>query len=316
MRHGIRRDNVGETQPLLAARKGRSMPEPRRTRHRASLVAGLALVTAVTASACGGSVEVPTPSGSRTVQLPSVSVSVPSISVPSVPTPSISLPTEGESPGTTAPPETTAPPDPTPTVTQTETETETTEPTPAPTETVTETAEPTPEPAETETPSPTPSPTETDLAAPAAEEDDGGIPEWVWWLAAALALAAAVVLVVRARRRAAWDDDLTAAEAEVTWLARDLLPRMRATGSREAAAGAWAVSHDRVQALEDRLTWLEATAASEPRRLRAQVLRDAVREARTRSTALGHPGPSAGFAAEVDAVVAALEGALAPPPGR
>lgn len=290
------------------------MPRSRKPRHSVALVAGVALAAALTTSACGGTVEVPTPSGSRTVQLPSVSVPVPSISVPSIPVPTITRPTAGESPETTAPPETTAAPEPT----ETETAEPTAEPTPTPepTETVTETATATPSPTETETPSPTPSPSQTDVAAPAPEDEDGGIPAWAWWLAAALALAAAVVLIVRGRRRAAWDDDLTAAEAEMTWLARDLLPRMRATGSREAAAGAWAVSMDRVQALEDRLTWLEATAPSEPRRVRAELLRDAVRDAHARSTALGHPGPVAGFTTEVDAVVATLEGALARTPER
>ena len=283
------------------------MARSRTPRHHVALFAGVVLATALTTSACGGNIEVPTPSGSRTVQLPSVSVSVPSISVPAVPTPTITLPTEEETPDETVSPEPT--PEPTPTVTQTETETA--EPTPEPTETVTETAEPTPEPTEAETPSPTPTPSSTDVAAPAPEDDDSGIPSWVWWLAGLLALAAAAFLVLRARRRAAWDEDLAGAETEMTWLARDLLPRVRATGSREAAAGAWAVSGERVQALEDRLTWLEATAPAEPRRLHAEVLRDAVRDAHARSTALSAPGTYTGFTEEVDAIVATLEGALA-----
>ena len=286
------------------------MPRSRTPRKHLLLATGAVLALALTASGCGGNIEVPTPSGSRTVQLPSVSVSVPSISVPTLPTPSITLPTEGETP------EETEPPQPTPTVTRTETETETAEPTPEPTATVTETATPTPEATEAETPSPTPSPTSTDVAAPAAEDDEGGIPAWVWWLLGAVALAAAVFLVVRSRRRAAWDEDLTVAEGEVTWLARDLLPRLRATGTREAAAGAWAVSTERVQAVEDRLTWLEATAPTEPRRLRAEALRDAVRDAHVRGTALTQPGSPYGFAEEVDAVVATLEGVLRPPVER
>ena len=285
------------------------MPRPR-TPRQLVVVVGAVLATALTTSACGGNVEVPTPSGSRTVQLPSVTVSVPSISVPAIPTPSITRPTEGETP------EETEQPEPTPTVTETETETEPAEPTPEPTETVTETAEPTQEPTETETPSPTPSPSATDVAAPAAEDDEGGIPAWVWWLLVAAALAAAVFFILRSRRRAAWDEDLTAAEAEVTWLARDLLPQLRATGTREAAAGAWAVSTERVQAVEDRLTWLEATAPTEPRRLRAEALRDAVRDAHVRGNALTQPGSAYGFTEEVDAVVATLEGALRPPTER
>ncbi|GAA4410832.1 hypothetical protein GCM10023168_30960 [Fodinibacter luteus] len=277
------------------------MPGTRRPSRPTTLVAGLALAAALTTSACGGSVEVPTPSGTRTVELPSASVSVPSIERPSATEP----PEATDTPEASEPPEPTRTPDATPAPTVTETATS--EPEPA--ETVTETAAPTP--SETETPSPTPSPTETDIAAPASEEaDEGGVPAWVWWLAALGVLAVAVVLLLRSRRRAAWDVELEAAQAEVTWLARDLLPRVRATGTREAAAGAWAVSGDRVQALEDKLTWLEATAPAEPRRLRAEVLRDAVRDVHARAAALTQPGSDTHFTEEVDAVVATLEDAL------
>ena len=114
------------------------------------------------------------------------------------------------------------------------------------------------------------------------------MPAWVWWLLAALALALAVgiPLLVRSRRSKAWKSDLAGAEQEVAWLVRDLLPSLQRTGSREQALGGWAVSSERVLALDDRLTSLEATAPADSGRERARTLRDAVRVARGRMDSL------------------------------
>ena len=151
---------------------------------------------------------------------------------------------------------------------------------------------------------------EPETEAETEAEDDGGTAGW-WWLVAGLvlALAAGILLWSRARRRGAGRAELAAAEGEVSWLARELLPDLRDTGSREQVAGGWAVSSDRVVALEDRLTRLEATAKDEQVRGRARQLRDAVRSARTGMAGLVHRG-AGDVRAEIDELVAALEAVL------
>ncbi len=68
-------------------------------------------------------------------------------------------------------------------------------------------------------------------------------------------------------------------------------------------------------AAEDRLTALEATAGVDELRGRAAQLRDAVRAATADVTALVSGGPDDTFPSELDAVIAALEGALRPETG-
>lgn len=156
-------------------------------------------------------------------------------------------------------------------------------------------------------------------SAPAEEADpaeEQGVPAWVWWLAAALVLGGlvAIPLVVRSRRRNAWDRDLAAEEAEVAWLARELLPELRRAASREEVAGGWAVSQARVSAAEDRLTVLESSAPDEPRRTRARVVRDASRTARAQLQQLLGPGSNDTWALDLDSVIIDLEAALRPAP--
>lgn len=138
----------------------------------------------------------------------------------------------------------------------------------------------------------------------------------MWWLAAALVLGGlvAIPLVVRSRRRNAWDRDLAAEEAEVAWLARELLPELRRAASREEVAGGWAVSQARVSAAEDRLTVLESSAPDEPRRTRARVVRDASRTARAQLQQLLGPGSHDTWALDLDSVIIDLEAALRPGP--
>jgi hypothetical protein len=136
------------------------------------------------------------------------------------------------------------------------------------------------------------------------------------WLLAALAVAAAVgipVLVV-VRRRGRWRADLAATEAEVAWLARDLLPELRDTGTRDGAAGGWQVAGaGRVAAVEDRLTVLGSSAPGDADRERATVLRDAVRAARSRVEQVLSPGATEPVPPVLDTVVADLERALRVP---
>lgn len=97
-----------------------------------------------------------------------------------------------------------------------------------------------------------------------------------------LGLALGAPLMMRSRQRKAWQSELAATELEVAWLARDLVPSLRRTGSVEGAVGGWAVTSARVVALEDRLTGLEGQAPDEAARDRARSLRAAVRAAKAR----------------------------------
>jgi uncharacterized protein HemX len=119
-------------------------------------------------------------------------------------------------------------------------------------------------------------------AAPAADTTEGIA--WWWWLLAAVLIIGLVVvpLLRRQRRRRTWQGDLEAAEGDVAWFARVLIPELRQSASLEQVVGGRAVASDRLSALEDRLTALEATAGDEDGRTRARTLRDAVRDSRQR----------------------------------
>ena len=148
-----------------------------------------------------------------------------------------------------------------------------------------------------------------------ADEDSEGVPAWVWWLLAALALALAVgiPLLVRSRRSKAWSADLAGAEQEVVWLVRELLPSLQRTGSREQAVGGWAVASERVLALDDRLTSLEATAPNDSGRERARTLRDAVRVARGRMDSLATSATDQSASAEVGSIANDVSSTVWPP---
>ena len=149
---------------------------------------------------------------------------------------------------------------------------------------------------------------------PTDDESDDSPPSWLWWLLAAVVLGAivAIPLVRRARRRAAWRQQLSEAEGELGWLARELLPGLRHVGSREQVAGAWTVASPRVTAAEDALTVLESTAPDDLGRSRAQALRNASRLARQRMEMLIAPGPHDTWSLDLDAIMADLEAALGP----
>jgi hypothetical protein len=137
----------------------------------------------------------------------------------------------------------------------------------------------------------------------------------VWWLlAAALVLAGlAAYLVPRRRRREQWSADLAAEEAEVAWLARELLPGLQVAGTPDALAGGWHVASSRVTATEDRLTGLESTAPDDLGRSRARQLRDAVRATRTGVEELVAAGVPGSGAAELSRLSAQLDAVLAAP---
>jgi len=126
-----------------------------------------------------------------------------------------------------------------------------------------------------------------------------------------LAVVVAVPLVVRARRHRAWRADLASAEDEVAWFARVLVAELRQMGSLAEAAGGWNVAANRVVAVEDRLTGLEASAPGEADRTRTRALRDAVRTARGDVEELLGSGSPDTMSQHLDAIAAALEAALA-----
>lgn len=130
-----------------------------------------------------------------------------------------------------------------------------------------------------------------------------------------VAAAVAVPLLLRARRRRGWQADLAAAEDEVGWFARVLIPELQRANSLDQAAGGWTVGSSQVSALEDRLTALEATAPDDTGRTRARTLRDAVRTARSRLDGLLTAGRvDDTLRRDLDAVAAQLERTLEVPP--
>jgi hypothetical protein len=136
---------------------------------------------------------------------------------------------------------------------------------------------------------PTPTPTATQASAAASGDTSNSPPAWLWWLIGALVLAGAgvtVFLVGRRRRRRAWADNLTARKDEVVWFARKLIPRLGQAPTAQQIAGGWRIESDRIVAIEDRLTTLEAAAVDDVGRSQARSLRDAVRGSRTRLAAL------------------------------
>ena len=276
------------------------------------LLAVLLLVSCGGEDGGGGARPSISPTRTPTASLPSPEL--PSITRSPTRTGSPERPSPTRSPGRTESPER-----PTPTRSPPE-QTESPEP-PAPTRSPEQTASPTEpltqggsavptqNPDATETPT-TDSTEAQDEAAPAAAEDEG-VPSWVWWLLAALVLgtAVAIPLVVRARRRNAWRRDLTEAEGELAWFARELLPGLRQVGSRERLVGGWTVGQPRVAAAEDRLTVLESTAPDEAGRERARSLRDASRWARGRMQQVTGPGSDT-WALDLDTIIADLERVL------
>ncbi len=267
---------------------------------------------------CGGS-----GSGSGAGPRPSLSVS-PTRSLPS-PTRSpdrTSEPTEAptdqtSATGTARPSPTAEPTTPKPSQSPTQAPT-TTQPSPTPTQSSSQ-----PAPVGTTSVAPTPDATPTGSAAgsasSAASDDtaDDGVPGWVWWLVAALVVIGAVVagiLIARARRRSAWQARLAAAETEMAWLARELLPQLRDTGSLEGVAGGWRVALPRVTALDDELTVLESSAGNTDDAGAAASDRDVVRTTRATVDSLTAGGPHDTWALDLDDAIARIESTLAPTP--
>jgi hypothetical protein len=123
------------------------------------------------------------------------------------------------------------------------------------------------------------------------------------------------LLVRRARNRRAWEARLAAAEAEVGWFARDLIPQLRGSASLAGVSGGWAVASPRVTSLDDQLSQLVSTAPGEGERSRASALRGAVRTARDRVVAVVSAGESSQWSLDLDEAQAPLLAVLVPAPG-
>jgi hypothetical protein len=288
----------------------------RPTRSRVWLAPACGLAVVLLAGCGDGGVSLPTPSGS--LSIPSISVSRPSVSIPSGTTePSVIVPESptpepSDEPSTEPPDETPTPDETTPEPTDTPTKTKTPPPTKSVvvTQTVTPTAEDTPTPSETPTATPSPSVS----AAGEPVDDDGGVPAWLWWVLAAVLAALAAWLTVQARRRNAWDAELAPVEAEIDWFGRELLPQLQQTRTPDALAGGWHVSAARVEAAEDRLTGLEASAPDQTRAARARTLRDAVRTSRSDVDTLVANRDQASTPVVLAEATTRLLAALDPPP--
>jgi hypothetical protein len=159
------------------------------------------------------------------------------------------------------------------------------------------------------------SPSASTSPSPSAtgEPDETGAVAWFWWALAGLLLAAAIAtpLLVRAHRRQAWKADFASAEQEVAWFARVLVPELGLSGSLDQFEGGWTVGANRIAAVEDRLTELEATAPDDATRTGTLTLRDAVRASRRRLEDLLQSGNPAAISPTLNEVAAELETALA-----
>ena len=279
-------------------------------------MAGVALAIAVlTSCAGGGNIEVPESPSRSASQLPTPTVSLPtpprSATRPEIPSPTPREPSPALS--SSRPPE-----EPTPTQEPTATRSAATNPSRSPirvetTTTQTVTAAPSPSivtRSVTISPSPSASPSPSSSAAGEAAETSGV--SWFWWALAGLLLAAAIAtpLLVRAHRRQVWRTDLAAAEQEVAWFARVLIPELGQSGSLDQVEGGWTVGVNRIAAVEDRLTALEASAPDDATRTGTSTLRDAVRTSRGRVEELLQSGDPEAISPTLNEVAAELEAAL------
>lgn len=160
----------------------------------------------------------------------------------------------------------------------------------------------------------TPTPTSIQATGGAAPGNgSSSIPAWVWWLVAAVALACVVAIVLVSRKRSrkrAWADRFAAARREVAQFTRELIPRLAQAPTAQQMAGGWRIETDRVVAIEDHLTTLEATAVDDLGRTHAHTLRDAVRESRTRLATLDTAPDTIAAMNLLRSVAAELEAAL------
>jgi hypothetical protein len=128
-----------------------------------------------------------------------------------------------------------------------------------------------------------------------------------------VALAIGIPLIARANGRRAWREDLTAAEADVAWFSRVLVPSLRQSASLDQVAGAWAVSAERVQALENKLGKLTTSPPDDDARARVTRLHDVVVRSREQIQHLLTSGSADAIPRVMGVVSSELETALSSP---
>jgi hypothetical protein len=96
----------------------------------------------------------------------------------------------------------------------------------------------------------------------------------------------------------------------VAWFARVLVPELGQSGSLDQVEGGWNVEANRIAAVEDRLTVIEASAPDDASRTATRTLRDAVRASRARVEELLQSGRPDAISPTLNEVAAALETAL------
>ncbi len=96
----------------------------------------------------------------------------------------------------------------------------------------------------------------------------------------------------------------------MAWFARVLLPELGQSGSIDQVGGGWTVGANRIAAVEDRLTVLEASAPDDATRTGTRTLRDAVRGSRGRVEGLLQSGDPEAISPTLNEVAAELEAVL------
>jgi hypothetical protein len=89
-----------------------------------------------------------------------------------------------------------------------------------------------------------------------------------------------------------------------------LVPELGQSGSLDQVEGGWSVEANRIAAVEDQLTGLEASAPDDATRTGTRTLRDAVRVSRGRVEELLQSGDPEAISSTLNEVAAGLEAAL------
>jgi hypothetical protein len=96
----------------------------------------------------------------------------------------------------------------------------------------------------------------------------------------------------------------------VAWFARVLVPELAQSASLDQVEGGWAVGANRIAAVEDRLTALEASAPNDSTQTATRALRDAVRASRGRVEELLQSGDPEAISPTLNEIAAELEATL------